>query len=387
VILSPDEALANSAAAHHLGGDAGSLPDLAAKLIGLHNTNQSTPYLSVRARLDGFTRSDLETAMWDEWALARFRTMRLTIFVLPIDLLEIAAAATRPIRTRLADQWMRDSGLERATFDAIAEDIVAALTEGPMTSRALRDALNVRLPIDLPGIVSRMCDTGHLVGGAPPRNWRSGIRQYHRTIDVLPTLDLERWAESDAIRELVGRYVESYGPVTLDDIAWWTGLTKARCRAALDDLDLEEVTVQGWPGPMWRTGSGRGELPDAVRALPLLDPYAQGYRNRVRYLNPARHDWVHDRGGNATATIVHRGRIIGVWQTVEKPKRQVLYHLFDTQTASIRRAAEDDVAAAGAFYFEQPVDISEVRTMTSLHADGGRSAAHPLDGHIHRRNR
>jgi hypothetical protein len=36
---------------------------------------------------------------------------------------------------------------------------------------------------------------------------------------------------------LIERYIDRNGPVTLDDVAWWTGLGMRRCRDALHELD------------------------------------------------------------------------------------------------------------------------------------------------------
>jgi hypothetical protein len=387
--LTPDEARADATIRHSLSRPASSVEQVATDLIGLHNTTQVTPYLSVRARLAGFARADLDELMWGSWKLARIRAMRLTMFVFPNDLMEIAAAATRHIAETFAAGWLRNSQLSKAEFERVAAAVEAALADGPLTSRALRRALGVPQSVDVPGVVSRLCDTGRLVGGAPPRSWRSTIRQYHRWHDVLPDVDLHRWDEPAAIAELVARYVGSYGPVTIDDIAWWTGITKGRCRTAIAALDLEEVSVSGWPGPLYRT-AGRmvgNELGAEVKALPLLDPYVQGYRDRIRLLDPGLHGHVWDGGGNAAATVVHRGRIIGVWQVTERPTETVRFHLFASASASTRRAAEADLAAAGLLYFDRSVDVVAASTMEPLSAEGGRSAAHPLDGRPHRPSR
>ncbi len=385
--LTPDQALASAVAVHSLDGSARDLTELAASLVGHHNTTQHTPYLSVRARVPGFSRADLDELMWDHWQLVRFRAMRLTMFVFPTELLEVAAAATWNLRKGFTDRWFRDSSLTEHTFSTLAAAVEDALASGPMTVRKLREELGVAKETDLPGVVGRMCDVGRLVGGRPPRSWRSTVRQYHRWQDVLPAVDVGRWSENAATAELIRRYISSYGPVTVDDISWWTGLTKTRCREALAAIDSEEITVDGWPGPLFRTGQDSGELPDAVCALPILDPYVQGYRNRTRFLADERFAWVYDWGGNAAATLVHRGRVIGVWQFVEKPTPSVLYHLFDPQPAAVRNAAEQDLAATGRFFFDRAVDVIAFPEMPSLRAEGGRSAAHPLDGKPHRASR
>ncbi len=389
--LTADEALAAASHHHALSRPGAGVEEVAAALVGLHATSPVSPHLSLHARLSGFSRSDLDGLMWRSWRLARFRAMRLTMFVFPHDLLEIAAAATRHIAEPLAARWLRDSGMSRQEFDRLAAAVDDALADGPRTVRDLRRVLDVPQSVDLPGVVGRMCDVGRLVGGAPPRSWRSSIREYHRWSHVLPDVDLRRWDEEAAIYELVDRYIGSYGPVTVDDISWWTGITKGRCRAALDSLGarIEEVAVEGWPGPLYRTAGWEGDADpgSAVIALPLLDPYVQGYRQRGRFLDEGHHEYVYDGGGNSTATLVSRGRIIGVWQVAEKPAPSVRYHLFGDGPLSVRRAAVAQLAAVGSLYFDCPVDVVAVATMKPLNADGGRSASHPLDSQLHRASR
>lgn len=389
-VLTADEALADACAHHLLSRPGDSVVATAAAVIGLHNTSPVSPYLSLRARNPGFHRADFDAAAWDRWDLVRFRAMRMTMFVFPGELAEIAAAATRHLRERWAVRWLRDVGMSAAYYDELANRIEEALADGPLTSRALRSCLGVAKEVPLPGVVSRMCDTGRLVGGRPPRAWRSPVREYHRWTDVVPNIDLDRWDEMAAIRELLRRYVESYGPVTVNDMAWWTGIGKAKCRQALVDLgdEIEEVVVDGWSGPLLRVaGDASRQLDDHVKALPLLDPYVQGYRDRERFLDPARHDYVYDGGGNSAATVVHRGRVIGVWQPSEDPAPSVRFHLFDRHPQSVRVAVEGELAAAGAMHFDAPVDVVEVTEMVPLSGGGGRSAMHPLDETVHRASR
>lgn len=389
--FSAEAALANSLHHHGLAQPASSITETTSRLVGLHNTSPVSPYLSLLARMNEFTRADLDALMWESWSLVRIRAMRLTVFVFPHELLEIATAATRHLTEPLAARWLRDSGLTRQEFDQLANMVDEALADGPFTVRALRKKLSVPKQIDLSGVVGRMCDIGRVAGGAPPRKWRSSVREYHRWVDVLPEVDLHRWEESAAIAELLRRYIRSYGPVTLDDMSWWTGITKARCRTALTTLGakVQEVSVTGWPGPLYLSSDRghTGEIGSEVAALPLLDPYVQGYRDRGRFLDPERFSYVYDRGGNSAATLVQRGRIIGVWQPKEKPFESIRYHLFTNGPSFVRKDAEAKLAGAGALYFDKAVDVLEVPTMKPLDADGGRSAAHPLDGKLHRATR
>jgi hypothetical protein len=206
---------------------------------------------------------------------------------------------------------------------------------------------------------------------------------------VLSDVDIRRWDETAAIAELVSRYIRGYGPVTLNDISWWTGFSKARCRLALDSLrdSVTEVEVDGWPGPLHlHRDADVGDIElgsSSVSVLPLLDPYVQGYRDRQRLLAEELHDYVWDGGGNAAPVIVQRGQIIGVWQPVEKPAT-IRYHLL-AQKQTDRGEIEARLQQAGRVYFDEAVEIQQVTKMQPLRDPGrARSAAHPLDDQRYR---
>ena len=388
VTLTAEQALAAATRSHALRSPRSSIVAVATDIVGLHNTNQVTPYLSLHARVGGFSREDLDELMWDRWELARFRAMRLTMFVFPHDLIEVAAAATRHVVEPFAARWLRDSSLTQTSFDRWADAVVEALRDGPLTSRELRSRLEAPQEVELPSIVSRLCEQGRLVGGAPPQSWKSNVRRFHLWEDALPDVDIHRWDEDAAVRELVRRYILGYGPVSLDDMSWWSGIAKSRCRTSLEALgsEIEEVVVDGWPGPLFMHRNS--EVPDdagsEVNALPLLDPYEQGYRNRGRVLDRSKHDLVWDGGGNGAATLVRGGRIVGVWQPMQKPQ-EIRYHLFEDIPLSEVLGALEPV---GHLLFNNTVELVEVPAMTPLRdPDAPRSAAHPLDDVLHRRPR
>ena len=107
------------------------------------------------------------------------------------------------------------------------------------------------------------------------------------------------------------RYLERFGPVTETDIAWWTGLTKARVRGALVACGAVEVELEagaGWIAP----GTTIPPLQANVALLPGLDPTPMGYKERAWFLGPHQ-DALFDRNGNIGPTIFVDGRIVGGW--------------------------------------------------------------------------
>src|SRR5215471_13369606 len=59
----------------------------------LHATEPATPYLSLFARIDSFTRADLDNALFESKSLVKQLAMRRTLFVFPRDLLPAAVSS------------------------------------------------------------------------------------------------------------------------------------------------------------------------------------------------------------------------------------------------------------------------------------------------------
>ena len=59
----------------------------------LHATEPATPYLSLFARIDSFTRADLEDALFGPRSLVKQLAMRRTLFVVPRELLPAAVSS------------------------------------------------------------------------------------------------------------------------------------------------------------------------------------------------------------------------------------------------------------------------------------------------------
>jgi hypothetical protein len=72
-----------------------------------------------------------------------------------------------------------------------------------------------------------------------------------------------------------------YGPASLDDFAWWSGLRKGAARAAFQAIGDELVEEKVAGSTMWRHRSARGKArAGTVRLLPHFDDWLLGYRDR-----------------------------------------------------------------------------------------------------------
>ena len=134
----------------------------------------------------------------------------------------------------------------------------------------------------------------------------------------------------EAIVELARRYFPSRGPATVQDFAWWGGLTLTEARKGLDavraGLESEEVNgVEYWftapatPAPSDSTV--RPSRPDGTYILPAFDEYTVAYKNRDDVLAPA-HAATCFYG--LKPIVVHNTRVVGMWQRAIKKGKVVV---------------------------------------------------------------
>jgi hypothetical protein len=326
---------------HHLARRAQAVEVAAADLVGLHSSDPATVFLSARARVDGFTPSHLEDALYRRRSLVRMLGMRRTLFVVPSALVDVVdAACTKalvPAQRRrlvglLADQVVSDDAA--AWLDDLSARTMAALeTRGEATARELTtDVPDLATKLTFGtgktwggtvGLSTRLlfllATEGRVVRARPLGSWTSG--QYRWA-------PLERWLDGSiepmpaatARAELLRRWLRAFGPATLTDVRWWTGWTARFATSALSAIGAVEVRIAsgpepGEPEPGWVLPDDLSveASPDPwVALLPSLDPTTMGWKRRGWYLG-AHAEQLFDRNGNAGPTIWADGRVVGAW--------------------------------------------------------------------------
>lgn len=106
-------------------------------------------------------------------------------------------------------------------------------------------------------------------------------------------------AREEALGELASRYFTSHGPATLQDFVWWSGLTAADARQALElaapGLAQEVVGRQTyWLSP---SAPAPGAPLASACLLPAFDQYLVGYKDRSAVLDPSHAKRVNAGGG------------------------------------------------------------------------------------------
>lgn len=355
---------------HHLApaARARSIVEAARDLVGLHATDPVTVYLSGHARVPKLDVPAMEEALYDERSLLKMIGMRRTMFVVPPDLAPviqasctdaIAVAERKRTEALLAGagvakdpaRWLRD--IEEATMRALEARGEAVATE--LTKDV--PGLGTQIPYgqgkkwqSTLGVSTRvlflLSMEGRIVRARPRGSWISS--QYRWT----PT---DRWVRggiqdmpvAEARAELVRRWLQAFGPGTMQDIGWWTGWTLGEVRKALAAIGTVEVDLDGATGLVLKDDLAATPEPQPwVALLPSLDSTVMGWAARDWYLGDHRSK-LFDRNGNAGPTIWADGRVVGGWG--QATGADVVYRLFDDPGKQAIQAIDREAERVTAF--------------------------------------
>ena len=128
-----------------------------------------------------------------------------------------------------------------------------------------------------------------------------------------------------ALATLGQRFFRSHGPATIRDFVWWSGLTTADAKRALDMIRARREDVGGRSN--WTYGSApRGAMRDGMaHMLPVYDEYLVAYRDRdvVPHGPPT---IVSRTRGSVTFqhALVVCGQVAGTWRTTRRAGRVLI---------------------------------------------------------------
>ena len=338
---------------------------------GLHATSATTPYLSLFARVENFRREQLDAELYCKRSLGKVRYMRTTVYILPKEMIPTAFAATRMMAEPASQAYSQFLGITKEQY-AEASRCIKEILKGKkgMTTNQIKQELKASLNVS--PIVNLMCDQGLLIRSAPEKGWRSNMHTYCLFDECFPDLKLNALSEKDARKAVVRSYLASFGPVTENDVSWWTGFPKGQVKQIVEELqdEITYIDVSGTSKAFLISSSDQKSLMSmwderrhSVSMLPTLDPYLMGYKDRERYLDLAHYDYVFDRGGNAVATILLDGKVIGVWD-FEEPFVKVF--LFDDAETDVFNEMLFKAKRLGTFISGKEVAIKKCNSMIPL---------------------
>jgi len=351
----------------------GDIPKIVKDITALHATRPSTSYISLHARMNGFTRKYLERELFEKKTLGKIKCMRKTVHIVNREFLSVAYGATRDILMKNGKRYCKYLGISDRDYRTISRSIMDALEGREMTAGEIRETIGGTK--ETSSIINLMCDQGLLIRG-PAKSWKGTGYRYSIFSEYFPDVNLDEMSEAQTVGSLVHRYLHSFGPVTERDISWWSGLGKSKILKALNGLcdDICRVRISGSKSDYVMLAEDRARMGEHARQpepvidlLPCLDPYIMGYKDRERYLSEDLYHMIFDRSGNGTSTILIDGRVEGVWDVEEKPIPMVKVHLFGTWSSETMETMRNEAKRTGAFICDSAVvDVKVCSNMAPL---------------------
>jgi len=311
--------------------------------------------LSIWARGDGFTVSDIERALGEERRIVRTWLMRGTLHLAAAEDVGwlLAALGPRFIRTtrRRYEELGLDASVRRESLRAI-EEILSE--RSPMTRAALTERLAERgFPTEGQAAYHLMHHAGlsGLLCYGPESGGQETFVLLHEWADVGAALP-----EDEAPAELARRYLDAYAPAAPKDLAAWSGLTLTQSRAALSAIADQLVELEFGAESLWLLSRQEPWLADEfagspnVRLLPRFDTYLLGYRDRDLAVPEAYAKRVHPGGGILYPVLLVDGLAAGTWKTERKKDRlDVVVDPFEALDDEIVEGLRDEVQRLGHF--------------------------------------
>lgn len=303
-----------------------SAESIAHAALGLHAARLPSPFATVAARS---THPHLARTLFDQAVRERLltvRCMRKTLHTLPLSLAAAAHAATRHFRERDALRAVVNAGEDLTDVQAAADDLAALLdAAGPLHHREIERRLSATgIPVPRVRLALKLAwEQGTIAYTNTSTAWNREVRTFSLTKQAYPEVNfgLDRPA---ATAILVEAYFDRYGPASLTDAAWWSGLSRSAITTALAAGTREVMTIgvtwssepQMMYADRWSqfTATRSDDHASGVNFLAHEDVALKAYfASRRRYLAdvPARRAF--NRIGEVLPVILHDGHVIGTW--------------------------------------------------------------------------
>ncbi len=369
------------------GRSATGIADVVSAMLGAQAQVMSAAELSVALRLDGVTTGDVRQALWDGRELVKTFGPRGTVHLLPTAELPmwtgaLSAIPGRPQPRERAGRPTREPLLTASQADEVVAAIGASLHPGdPLTVDELGAAVIAATgPWAADPVVPAFGDwwprwraavevaaaRGQLCFG-PPRG-----RAVTYTAPVAWWPGFAPAEPRAALRALVLRYLQSYGPATPRHFAQWLAAPPSWSTELFDSLadDLVAVRVDGTESgevtwlPRGDSAPPTGR-PAGVRLLPYFDAYVIGCHPRARVFPGAAADRALTGGQAGTVPVVLvAGEVAGVWHQRRSGRRalitvELLSDLSPTRRAELAAEAERTGEMLG---LATELEFGEVRT-------------------------
>ena len=297
------------------------------RIVALQAQEPASPYLALWNRIEDFDPAALDRAFADH-SIVKAQLMRVTLNAVDVaDYPDFHLAMQQTLRAaRLNDRRFTRTGLSTSDAEALLPEVLAFARE-PRTNAEAEAWLDERLGVtEKPGVwwaFRQLAPIWHHPTGGP---WSFGARPSYVAARTKAT-DRET---AEAMRCLARRYLEGFGPATVQDLAQFSTIYRPPAKEALAGLGDDLVRFEGPNGEqLYDVPDGSfppEDSPAPLRLLPMWDSMLLAHADRSRLIPPEyRRRFIHQNGDVLPALLVD-GYVAGVWRPVEDGIEVTAFH-------------------------------------------------------------
>ena len=297
------------------------------RVVALQAQEPASPYIALWNRVSRFDPKDLDRA-FSEHDIIKATLMRVTLHaVAATDYPDFHLAMQVTLRAaRLNDGRFRRTGLTPADAEALMPEVLEFARQ-PRTNAEAETWLDERLGVtEKPGVWWAFRQYGpiwHPPIGGP---WSFGARPSYISARTKPQPE----DGAAAMQRLARRYLEGFGPASVQDLAQFSTIYRPPAKEALKALGDDLVRLEGPGGEELFDLPGVGlppeDSPAPPRLLPMWDSVLLAHADRSRVIPPDyRRRFIHQNGDMLPALLVD-GYVAGVWRPVEDGIEATAFH-------------------------------------------------------------
>ena len=308
--------------------------DAVRRVVALQAQHAASPYIGLWNRIAGFEPRDLDAAFATR-AVIKATLLRITLHAVHADdYATFHAAMLSTLRaSRLHDRRFKSTGLSIADADALIPEL-AEFAAAPRTNAQAEDWLRARVGDGARWMwwaLRTFAPLLHAPTGAP---WSFGERPAYVAAPGLPPAA----GRHECVQRLVRRYLEGFGPATVQDVAQFALVPRADIRDAVRSLGDALVDVKGADGSelfdVPEAPLPDEETPAPPRLLPMWDSILLAYFDRSRIIPPDYRRLVARQNGDMLPTLLVDGHVAGVWRPADGGIEATAFHRLSDETWS-----------------------------------------------------
>lgn len=312
------------------------IDEICRKHLGLHSARIMTPFMTLCSRMNTFKPEQLISKLYVEKKLIKLRCMRTTLHILPIDMASVVHMATIDIRLADCNLFFKRNNISNESIKMF-EDLLKDYLSIPQAPEHIEQEIQKHIYFGddkfrkefAKKILKFYWEKGLLCYVNSAAYWEKEERKYALTQKFYPAINLHLYDSIIAKEMLVMGYIEKFGPATLQDLVWWSGINVSDIKKVIETntnlirkIEIGNITFFVLESEYEKLVSYRKIKEDWVTLLAYEDPALKGYfETRLRYVNDKDYNSLFNQIGEVRASIIHNGKAIGIWEWDKKNKK------------------------------------------------------------------